>query len=152
MSCKLQNIFLWFLKISWIARMSKITFLNFGNYWYVLEASKYFSIIFNSLLDCQYVQVNFTEVWQFLISHISFKIFFYDFLKVSGTVRMFMITLLKFGKSWNVSQTSKYLSIIIKSLHDCQNVQDMFLMFDKSWNVLKYFSHGLSWVSDIFPP
>ena len=33
MSCKLQNIFLQFLKVSWIARMSKITFLKFYKSW-----------------------------------------------------------------------------------------------------------------------
>ena len=59
MSCKLQNIFLWFLKVSWIARGSKITFLKFYKSWDVFQASKYFAMIFKSFLDCQNVQDNF---------------------------------------------------------------------------------------------
>ena len=100
-TCKLQNIFLWFLKVSWIARMSKITFLKFYKSWNVLQASNYFSMIFKSLLDCQKVQDIFLEVWQVLeyfsslldcqnvqdnfsevlqvLEYVaSFKIFFYD--------------------------------------------------------------------------
>ena len=45
MSYKLQNIFPWFLKVSWIARRFKITFLRFDNCWNVLETPKYFSMI-----------------------------------------------------------------------------------------------------------
>ena len=51
MSWKLQNIVLWFLKVSWITRRSKIIFLKFDKSWNVLEASKYFSMIFKCLLD-----------------------------------------------------------------------------------------------------
>ena len=40
MSCKLQNIFLWFLKVSWIARWSKNTFLKLDKSSNVSEASK----------------------------------------------------------------------------------------------------------------
>ena len=79
MSCMLQNIFLWCLKISWIARSFKITFLKFDKSWNVLQPSKYFSMIFKSILDCQKVQNNFPEVWQALECLASFKIFFYDF-------------------------------------------------------------------------
>ena len=46
MFCKLQNIFLWFFKFSCFTRRSKITFLKFGKSWNVLQASKYFSMIF----------------------------------------------------------------------------------------------------------
>ena len=62
MSCKLKNIFLWLLKVSWIARRSKITFLKFEKSWNVLKASNYFFMIFKSFLDCQKVQDNFPEV------------------------------------------------------------------------------------------
>ena len=79
MSWKLQNNFLWFLKVSWIARRSEISFLKFDKSWNVLEASKYFSMIFKSLLDYQKVRNIFPEVWQVLECLESFKIFFYDF-------------------------------------------------------------------------
>ena len=36
--------------------MSKITLLKIDKSWNVLKASKYFSMIFNSLMDCQKVQ------------------------------------------------------------------------------------------------
>ena len=79
MSWKLQNNFLWFLKVSWIARRSKSFFLKCYKSWNVLEASKYFSMIFKSLLDCQNVKDIFPEVLQVLECLASFKIFFYDF-------------------------------------------------------------------------
>ena len=84
MSWKLQNNFLWFLKVSWIARRSEISLLKFDKSWNVLEASKYYSMIFKSLLDCQKVRNIFTEVWQVLKCLASFKIFFYDFKKNLG--------------------------------------------------------------------
>ena len=61
--------------------MSKITFLKFGKSWNVLQASKYFSMIFKSLLDCHKVQDNFFEVSQVQECLASCKIFFYDFYK-----------------------------------------------------------------------
>ena len=79
MSHKLQNIFLWFLKDSWIVRRSKIILLKFDKSRNVWQASKYFSRIFKRLLDCQKIQDDFTEVWQVLECLASFKIFFYDF-------------------------------------------------------------------------
>ena len=39
MSCKLQNVFLSFSKVPWIALRLKITFLKFGKYFNVLRAS-----------------------------------------------------------------------------------------------------------------
>ena len=84
MSWKLQNIFLWFLKASWITRRSEISFLKFDKSWTVLEASKYFSMIFKSLLNCQYVQDNFPEDLQVLECLASFQIFFFDFSKSPG--------------------------------------------------------------------
>ena len=68
-----------FLKVSWIARRSKITFLKCGKSWNVLQASEYFSMLFKSFLDCQNVQDNFPEVWQVLECLASFQIFFYEF-------------------------------------------------------------------------
>ena len=61
MSCKVQTIFLWCLKVSWIARMSKITLLKFDKSWNVLPASKYFSMISKRVLDCQMVQDTFLK-------------------------------------------------------------------------------------------
>ena len=94
MSCKLQNIFLWFLKVSWIARRSKITFLKFDKSWNVLQASKYFSMIFKSLLDCQKVQY---ISWCLTGPWMSCKLWniFLLFLKVSWIGRMSKITFLK---------------------------------------------------------
>ena len=66
LSLKLQNIFLWFITVSWIAWMSIISLQKFCKSWNVLQASKYFSMIFKSLLDCQNVQNNLEEVWQVL--------------------------------------------------------------------------------------
>ena len=100
-------------------------------------------MIFKSILDCLKVQNNFSEVWQVLECLASFKIFFYDFLKISWISRMSKKTFLNFYKSWNVLQSSKYFSMIFKSLLDCQKVKITFLKIDKSWNVLqasKYFS------------
>ena len=57
----------------------RITFLKFDKSWNVLKASKYFSMIFKSLLDCQKVQIIFSEVYQVLECIESFRIFFYDF-------------------------------------------------------------------------
>ena len=64
--------------------MFKITFLKFAKSWNVVQASKYFSMIFKSLLDCQKVQDNFHEVLQILKHLAIFKIFFYDFQKFPG--------------------------------------------------------------------
>ena len=159
MSWNLKNIFLWFLKASWIARMSETSLLKFSNYWNVLESSKYFSMTFKSLLDCQRVRNIFTEVWQVLECLGIFKIFFYDFqkplglpegqthlfwsltspgmsqklqnifqwfLKAPWIVRSSETSLLKFDKSWNVLESSKYFSMISKSLLDCQRVRNIF--------------------------
>ena len=159
MSYNHQNIFLWFLKVSWIAKRFKKTFLKFDKSWNVLQSSKYFSLIFKSLLDCQKVQNNFPEVWQVLECLTIIEIFFYDFLKspglpegskqlfwsltstgmsynlqnnflwflkVSWIARGSKIIFLKFVKSWNVLQSSKYFSLIFKSLLDCQKVQNNF--------------------------
>ena len=123
MSFKLQNIFLWFLIVSWIASRSKIILLKFDKSWNVLQASKYLSMIFKSTLDCQKVQNNLTEVWQVLECLASFKKKFYYFQKFSGLpecqkylpsltvswiARRSKITFMKMDKSWNVLPTSKY--------------------------------------------
>ena len=159
MSCKLQNIFLWFLKVSWIARWSKITLMKFETSRNVLQASKYFCIISKSLLECQKVQHSLSEVWQVLECLASFQIFFYDFWKSPGLPKgprciswsltssgmsdtlqnMFLwfskdswiarrskMTFLKFDKSWNIWQASKYFSMIFKILLDCQEVLNNF--------------------------
>ena len=84
MSWKIKNIFLWFLKVSWIAWRFKITFLKFVKSWNVLETPKYFSMIFISLLDCLKVQNNFPEVWQVLECLGNSKILLYDFQKYLG--------------------------------------------------------------------
>ena len=105
MSCKLQYFFLLFLKVSWIDRMFKITLLKMDKSRNVLEASKYFSMIFKSLLDCQKVQNNFSEVWQVLECLGSFKIFFYDFQKTPGSLegpRWTYWILTCPGMSWNL--------------------------------------------------
>ena len=143
MSWKLQNNSLWFLKASWIARGSEISLLKFYKSWNVLEASKYLSMIFKSLLDCQRVRNIFTEVWQVLKLSWKLQNIFLWFLKGSWIARRTEISLLKFYKSWNVLEASKYLSMIFKSLLDCQRVKKTFLKFDKSWNdwqASKYFS------------
>ena len=100
MSCKLQNMLQWFLKVSWIARSSKITFQKFGMPRNVFKLQNIF-------------------LW---------------ILKVSWIARRSKITFLKFGMSWNVLQASKYISMIFKSLLDCQKVQDIFL---ELWQVLE---------------
>ena len=64
--------------------MSKINFLKFYKSWNVLQASKYFCMIFEYLLDCQNVQDNFSEVLQVLECLASFKIFFFDFENSPG--------------------------------------------------------------------
>ena len=61
-----------------------MTFLKFDMALNVLQPSKYFSMIFKSILDCQKVQDDFTEVLQVLEYLASFKIFFYDFYKYPG--------------------------------------------------------------------
>ena len=58
---------------------SKIPLLKMDKSRNVFEASKYFFMIFKSLLDCQNVQDIFPEVLQVLECLASFKIFFYDF-------------------------------------------------------------------------
>ena len=94
--CQASKYFSMIFKASWIARRSKIIFLKFGNSLNVWQASKYFSMIFKSLLDCQKVQDNFPDIWQVLECFTSFKIFFYDFLKVSWISRGSKITFLMF--------------------------------------------------------
>ena len=135
MSCQLQNIFLWYLKVSWIARRSKIIFLKFDKSWNVLQASNYLSMIFKSLLECQKVKYIFLEVWQVLQCFASFQIFFYEFL-VSWIARRPKTTFLKFDKFWNVLPALKYFSKIFKSLLDCQKVHNI---FSEVWQVLEYF-------------
>ena len=56
------------------------------------------------------------------------------FLKVSTIARRSNITFLKFGKSWNVLQASENVSMIFKSLLDCQKVHDN---FPEVWHVLE---------------
>ena len=84
MSCKLQNIFLWFLKVSWIAWKSNIIFLKFDKSWNVLQASIYLSMIFKNLLDCQKVTRKLS--WSLTSARMSYKlqIIFLLFLKVPG--------------------------------------------------------------------
>ena len=134
MSCKLQNIFLWFSKVSWIARRSKISFLKVGKAWNVLQASKYFSMIFKSVLDCKKIKNIFLEVWQVLECLSRFKYFSMNF-KVSWIAIGPKMTLLKFDKSWIVLQAPNYFSFIFTSLLDCQKIQDIFL---EVWQVLEY--------------
>ena len=114
MSCKVQNIFLWFLKVSWIARWSKITLMKFCKSWNVLHASKYFFMICTSLLDCQKLQNNFPEVLQILECLASFKIFFYDF-----------------QKSPKFLEGPKYLSWCLTSPGMSCKLQNIFLWFSK---------------------
>ena len=132
-SCKLPNIFLWFLKASWIARGSEISLLKFDKSWNVLEALKYFSIILKSLLDYQKVRNIFPEVWQVLECPGSFKIFFYDFLKPLGLPegqKYLYWSLTSPAMSWKL----KKFSMIFKSLLDCQKVKKNFL---EVWQVLE---------------
>ena len=126
MSCKLQNIFLWFLKVSWIAWKSNIIFLKFDKSWNVLQASIYFSMIFKSLLDCQKVTRKLS--WSLTSARMSYKlqIIFLWFLKVSWIVRSSNIIFLKFDMSWNVLKDSKYFPMIFKSLLNYQKVQENF--------------------------
>ena len=123
MSCNLQNIFLWFLKVSWIAGMSKITFLNFYKSWNVLQSSKFFSMIFTSILDCLKLQNNFPKVTSPGMSCELQNIFLW-FLKVSWIARLCKRTFLKFYKPCNILQASKYFSMLFKNIIDCQNVHD----------------------------
>ena len=58
-----------------------MTLLKFHKSWNVLPVSKYFSMIFTSLLDCQNVPNDFLEVSQALECLATIKIFFYDFYK-----------------------------------------------------------------------
>ena len=126
MSCKLQNIFLWVLKVSWIAWKSNIIFLKFDKSWNVLQASIYFSMIFKSLLDCQKVTRKLS--WSLTSARMSYKlqIIFLWSLKVSWIVRSSNIIFLKFDMSWNVLKDSKYFPMIFKSLLNYQKVQDNF--------------------------
>ena len=105
MSCNLQNIFIWFLTVSWIAWRSKITFMKIDKSWNVLQASKYFSLIFKTFLDCQKVQNNFYENGQVLEYLSSFKIFFFDFSQSpglpAGPSQLFWI-LTSPGMSWKL--------------------------------------------------
>ena len=61
MSYKLENIFLWFLKVSCIARRSKIPFLKLNKSWNALQLQNIIFIIFKSLLDCQKVRKTFLK-------------------------------------------------------------------------------------------
>ena len=57
------------LKVSWMPRRSKKTFLKFDKSWNVFKPSKYFSMIFKSLLECQKVQktlLKFYKSWNVL--------------------------------------------------------------------------------------
>ena len=135
MSCKVQNTFLWFSKDSWIARMSKITFMKFYKSWKVLQASKYFCMIFKSILDCQKVQNNYPNVWQVLECIASFKIFFYDFLSLLYSQNVQdnfpeVLQVLECNASFKIFFYDFY------SLMDCQNVQDNLTEGFKSCNVL----------------
>ena len=144
--------------------------MKFDSSWKALEASKYFSMIFKSFLDCLKVQNDCLDVWQVLECLGRFKIFFYDFqkppglpegpnwlfwsltspgmslklqniflwfLKVSWIAWRSKIIFLKFYKSWNVLEASKYYSMIFISLLDCLKSKMIFLTFDKSKNVLE---------------
>ena len=67
MSCKFRKVFLWFSKVSWIARRSKITFLKFGKSWNVFWASKYFLIIskiIEKYLQAWQIFLDFNNFWK----------------------------------------------------------------------------------------
>ena len=114
--------------------MSETSLQKFANYWNIMKASKYFFMISKSLLDCQRVRNIFTEVWQVLECLGIFKIFFLWFLKASWIARGSEISLLKFANYWNVLESSKYFSMIFKSLLDCQRVRNI---FTEVWQVLE---------------
>jgi len=130
MSYKLQNIFLWFLKVSWIVRCSKMIFLKFDKSWKVLLASKYFSMIFKSVLECHKVQDNFLEVLQ------ASKYLLW-FLKVSWNARRYRITFLKFEKSWKALKLQNIFLWFLKVSWIARRSRTTFLKFDKSWKVLQ---------------
>ena len=142
-SCKLQNMFQWFSKVSWIARRSKITLLKFDNSWNVFQASKYFSMIFKSLFDCQKVQDNFPEVWQVLECLASFKIFFYDFQKSPGLLEGPRYLSWRLARPGMSCKLQKIFLWYLKVSRIARRSKNIFLNFGKSWNVLeasKYFS------------
>ena len=138
MSCNLQNIFVWFLKVSWIARRSKIIFLKFYKSWNVLQPSKYFSMIFKSILDCQKVQINFSEAWQVLKCHPTFKIYLYDFYKTPGSLEGPKLL------SWSFTSPGTYYNHqniflwFLKVSWIARRSKRTLLKFDKLWNVLQY--------------
>ena len=152
MSCKLQNIFLWFSKVSWIARRSKISFLKVGKAWNVLQASENFSMIFKSVQDCQKVQKYLSEFWQVLECLGSFKIFFYDFQKPPGLPegqKYLYWSLTSPGMSCKLQNIFLWF---LKESWIARSSKITLLKFEKPWNVLqvsKFFLWFLkeSWIT-----
>ena len=137
MSCQHQNIFLWFLQVSSIARRSKITFLNFFKSWNVLQPSKYFSMIFKSILDCQKVQINFPEAWQVLNCHPTFKIYLYDFYKSHGLLKGPKLLSWSFTSPGTSCNHQNIFLWFLKVSWIARRSKMTLLKFYKSWNVLQ---------------
>ena len=124
--------YLWFLKVSWIAKRSKN---NFSQVWEVLECLASFKICFYYLSSwiaksSKLTFLMFDKSWNVSKASKYFSMIFkrlLDYQKVQDTF-------LKFDKSWNVWQASKYFSLIFKRLLDCQKVQDY---FSDVWEILE---------------
>ena len=143
MSCKLQTIFLWFFKVSWIARMSKITFLKIYKSWNILQASNYFSMIFQILLDCKNVKDIFPEVFQVLKCLAASKYFsmifqslldchtvqnnFSDVLKALDVLASFKIIFYDFSKSPGLPECQRWLSWCFTSVEMSRKLQNLSL-------------------------
>ena len=137
MSLKLQNIFLWFLKVSWIAWRSKMIFLTFDKSWNVSEASKYFLwflkvswIAWRSKI----IFLKFDKSWFFLEASKYFSMIFkslLDCLKVQNNFLEVLQVLECLG-------SSKYFSMIFESLLDYQKSKITIMQFDKSSNIFQW--------------
>ena len=128
MSWKLQNIFLWFLEVSWIGKRSKIYFLKFYKSWNVLESSKYFSMSFKFFGIARRSKITFLKFdksWNVLEPSKYFSIIFKSLLDCQMVKNIFLevfwiawrlgIIFLKFDKSRNVLEPSKYFLWFLKA-------------------------------------